>query len=103
LTAEQRALWEWLKAQCAWEAAQDRAERLAAGEPFTVASWQVGTHRSRVRAGAPDWLLTPAISGGASSVWVYPDDTISPAEFYGDQRGGTIERISVSSGAALPA
>jgi hypothetical protein len=71
---------EQAKAQGLRTAAALYEERLAAGEPFTVASWSVGAHGSLVAAGAPVWLTTPAIYGGAHTVRVFSDDTIEPAE-----------------------
>ena len=69
LTAEQRALFEWLTAQCAWEAQQDRAERLAVGEPFEVPRWYFGGRSIPRQDGWPAWLRDHF--GG-----VHADDTI---------------------------
>ena len=49
----QGALFEWMKAQCAWEAELDRAERRATGEPFTVPRWMIGGHTIPVPRDVP--------------------------------------------------
>ncbi len=72
---------EELKAAGSVRAAALFDELLAAGEPIVVASWQVPAR------GAPEWLSTPAVYGGASLVRVYVDDVCEPAEFYGDMTG----------------
>lgn len=64
-------------------AAEMFAELLAAGGPVAVPVWQV---RGRPTPGTPAWLTTAAIHGGAVNVWVHPDDTAEPADFYGERR-----------------
>jgi hypothetical protein len=69
--------------------ASEQWKRLDAGEPITVATWWIDRRR-----GAPDWLTRPALYGGAATVRVHPDDTITPATFYGASReDGTFEVI----------
>jgi hypothetical protein len=79
-------------------------ELLKAGKPIFVASWRIGTHKTLIEAGAPDWLIQPAIYGGASLVRVYSDDTVEPAEFYGDRDPvtGINERIPVPPSSRVP-
>jgi hypothetical protein len=73
---EEIALFDWLRAQCAWEAGQDRAERLAAGEPFEVPRYRFGGHSIPRDDGWPAWLLDHF--EGVRSVRVYADDTVAP-------------------------
>lgn len=81
-----------LKAAGAVRAAQMFTELMAAGEPIVTA-----TSVRNPADGAPEWLSTPAIYGGASLVRVYSDDVCEPAEFYGDTLpNGVFERIPVS-------
>jgi hypothetical protein len=92
--------YEKLKAEGLRQAGVLFEERMKAGEPIFVAGWRVGTHKALVEAGAPEWLIQPAIYGGASLVRVYADDTLEPAEFYGDRNpDGTYEHIPVPPGA----
>jgi hypothetical protein len=95
--------YEKLKAEGLRQAGVLFEERMKAGEPIVVAGWRVGTHKALVEAGAPEWLMRPAIYGGASVVRVYVDDTLEPAEFYGDQIAGTgmYERVPVPPGATV--
>jgi hypothetical protein len=76
MTAEQSALFDWFKAQCQWEAEQDKAERRATGEPFTVPRWKFGGHNIPREDGWPAWLRDHF--EGVRSVRVFPDDTIEP-------------------------
>lgn len=62
-----------LKAAGAARAAVMFDELLAAGDPILVPGGYVGGRLPD----KPDWLSTPAIYGGASLVWVYPDDQLS--------------------------
>jgi hypothetical protein len=77
LTPELRTQWEWLKAQCLWEAEQDRAARLAAGAPFEVPRWYFGGHSIPRDDSWPAWLRSPY--SNVKRVRVFPDDTIAPA------------------------
>ena len=78
-------------------------ERLKAGKPIFVAGWQVGSHKVLVEAGAPEWLIQPAIYGGASLVRVCADDSVEAAEFYGerDPVTGLNDRIHVPPAATV--
>jgi hypothetical protein len=89
--------YEQLKAEGLRQAGVLFEERMNAGKPLSVAGWRVGTHKALVEAGAPEWLIKPAIYGGASVVRVYVDDTLEPAEFYGemDPLTGFYEHIPV--------
>jgi hypothetical protein len=60
------------------KAAEMFTDLLAAGGPVTVPAWQA---RGRPMPGMPAWLTTAAIHGGAVNVWVYPDDTVEPADY----------------------
>lgn len=81
-----------LKAAGAACAAAMFDEMRAAGEPIIVPTGYVG---ARPDDGAPEWLCTPAIYGGAVQVRIYPDDVCEPASFYGDTRGQVWEVIEV--------
>jgi hypothetical protein len=84
--------WEERKRRAAVKAAAMFEEKLAAGEPVVVASWRVD---GRQIPGAPEWLTTLPLHGGASAVRVYRDDVVEPAEFYGDMSGRVWERVEV--------
>src|SRR5271167_2084277 len=94
---------EELKAAGAAGAAEMFDELAAVGEPIVVPTGYVpaanpatGRWQLRQAAGAPEWLSTPAIYGGASLARVYRDDVCEPAEFYGDTLpNGVFERIPV--------
>jgi hypothetical protein len=84
---------EELKAAGAARAAELFDELAAVGEPIQVPTGHTGGYRL---PGAPEWLSTPAIYGGASLARVYRDDVCEPAEFYGDTLpNGVFERIPV--------
>jgi hypothetical protein len=91
-SVEEYEEFEELKRQGAAKAAAMCEEKLAAGEPLVVSASQIGGHNI---PGAPEWLTTPAIYGGASAVRVYRDDVVEPAEFYGDTTGQVWERVPV--------
>jgi hypothetical protein len=81
-----------LKAAGAARSAQMFRERLAAGDPITVAASNVPGRNIK---GAPDWLRVSAIYGGASMVRIHRDDIAEAAEFFGDMSGQVWERIPV--------
>ena len=78
---------EWLTARCTWEAQQDRAERLAAGEPLEVPRWYFGGRSIPRQDEWPAWLRDHF--GGVRSVRVHADDTIEACRCRLTRRSGS--------------
>lgn len=77
-SSREMAVWKWLRAECSWKAEQDRAERLAAGEPLEVARSIFGGHSIPRQDSWPAWLRDHF--GGVKTVRVHPDDTVEPTD-----------------------
>ena len=74
LSAEQQAMLGWFAAQCAWEAEQDRAERLAVGEPIVVPRWKFGGRSVPRDDSWPAWLRDRDVK----TIRVFSDDRVVP-------------------------
>lgn len=78
LSQAERHVWDWLRAEPRWQAQQDLAERLAAGEPLEVPRWYFGGHSIPRDDSWPAWLRDNF--GGVRSVRVFVDDTIEAVD-----------------------
>lgn len=72
LSDEKQAIWDWLQAECSWESGLDRAERLAAGEPFEVPRYMVGGNRYPLERDHP------LRSRSVKKLHVFSDDSVQP-------------------------
>jgi hypothetical protein len=69
LTATERLRLDWLQAECAHSAGQDRERRRVFQEPYRLAGWRL---KPRRLPGAPDWLLEAGVDAeirADDSVW----------------------------------
>ncbi len=71
------ALLRWLEAESQWQAEQDLAVMLAAGEPLEVPRWSFGGHSIPREGSWPAWL---GPYSAVKSVRVHADDTIEPVD-----------------------
>jgi len=75
---DQLAEFNVLKVQAAREAAESKAAKVAAGEPFTTARRRFGGNAVPRADDWPDWLRDPY--SDVELVRVYADDTVEPVD-----------------------